>query len=474
MRFLPTIFLVFLSLSNIFPQSGRIGPTQSASTNSAAAETSDLTSEQMYTEASLYARNKYAEYEQKKIAYNKTLHEKTQRDQKQLAAKYAAVLAARENLTADDVYFLGMLYQVSGNAEKADETMRKYLALEKTDAERAQTARSVLVIIAAERKNFEEAEKTLDQYLRNDPVKLRERAKMETDLAKSYEEANSLEKAAKHAEEAYRAAKALFQDSTSRARGLNELLETGMTVFDIYQKNGKIELADKTLEDLRKTAVFVESNGIYYSVIDNQIKFMIETGRKAVAMQYYQTALKQVETDFTNKSLQDDVLRRLKKREKHYKLLGDQAPEFVDVDKTFPGQNKTLAALRGKVVLLDFWATWCVPCLEVFPYLIGWQQAYQKDGLVILGLTRYYGEVRGMRADNDSEIEYLQNFRKSQNLPYDFVVSKNTTNQINYGATSIPTTVLIDRKGVIRYIESGTNRDEEIQAMIEKLLAEKP
>jgi peroxiredoxin len=67
----------------------------------------------------------------------------------------------------------------------------------------------------------------------------------------------------------------------------------------------------------------------------------------------------------------------------------------------------------------------------------------------------------------------LKNFRRSQNLSYDFVVSKNTTNQINYGATSIPTTVLIDRKGVVRYIEAGANREEEIGALIEKLLQEK-
>ena len=474
MRYFLTIFLiVLLSVVTIFAQSGRVGPRQTTPPSPVEAETSDLTSERMYAEANLYARNQYAEYEKKKIAYNKTLHEKTLRDQKQLAAKYAALLADRQNLSDDDLYYLGMLNWVAGNAENAGEVMRKYLALENPNAEKAQTARSVLVVVAAERRNFEEAEKYLNEYLKTEPVKLRERAKMETELAKNYREASVLDKAAKHAEEAFRAAKALFQEASSRARGLSELLETGMLVFEIYRQNGKIEQADSALDDLRKTAVFVESSNIYYASVDALVKFMIETGRKPAALQFYQTALKQVETDFQNKALQADVARSLRKREKHYKLLGDTAPELTDVDKWFPGQPRTLSDLRGKVVLLDFWATWCVPCLEVFPHLIGWQQTYRKDGLEILGLTRYYGEVRGVRADNAGEIEYLQNFRKAQKLPYDFVVSKNTTNQIIYGATSIPTTVLIDRKGVVRYIESGANREEEIQALIEKLLAEK-
>ncbi len=474
MNYFLTVFLfVLLSALNISAQSGRVGPKQTAPPSQVEAETGDLTAEEMFTEANLFARNQYAEYEQKKVPYSQLLHEKTQREQKQLAAKYSVLLAARENPSGDDIYYLGMLNQVAGNSENAGEVMRKYLALEKPDAEKAQTARSVLVVVAAERKNFEEAGKYLTEYLKNSPIKLRERAKMESDLANNYKEAGFLDKAAKHAEEAYRASKALFQDSSSRARGLNELLETGMLVFEIYEQNGKVEQADNILNDLRKTAVFVESNGIYYAAADSQIKFMIETGRKPAALQFYQETLKQVQTDFLNKPLQGDILRNLKKREKHYKLLGDSAPELTDVDQWFPGQPRTLAGMRGKVVLLDFWATWCVPCLEVFPHLIGWQQTFQKDGLEILGLTRYYGEIRGIKADNPNEIEFLQNFRKAQNLPYDFVVSKNTTNQINYGATSIPTTVLIDRKGVVRYIESGANRDEEIQAMIEKLLTER-
>jgi thiol-disulfide isomerase/thioredoxin len=173
--------------------------------------------------------------------------------------------------------------------------------------------------------------------------------------------------------------------------------------------------------------------------------------------------------------LQQDIVQRLKRREKHYKLLGETAPELADIDRWLSGQPQTLANMRGKVVLLDFWATWCVPCIDAFPSLIEWHQTFQKDGLEILGITKYYGQAEGFTVDNAAEIDFLNRFKKANRLPYNFVVAKESTSQNLYGVIGIPTAVLIDRKGVIRFIETGSseNREEEIRAEIIKLLAEK-
>jgi thiol-disulfide isomerase/thioredoxin len=165
----------------------------------------------------------------------------------------------------------------------------------------------------------------------------------------------------------------------------------------------------------------------------------------------------------------------LKKREKHYKILLEPAPELLSVDAWFPGESRNLQALRGKVVLLDFWATWCTPCFEAFPALSEWHQDLGPEGLVVLGITRYYGQAEGFKVDNPNEIDFLKRFKAKQRLGYDFVVLNDQQTQMAYGATALPTTVLIDRKGKIRYIEAGTStsRIEDLRQMILKVLAEK-
>ena len=107
--------------------------------------------------------------------------------------------------------------------------------------------------------------------------------------------------------------------------------------------------------------------------------------------------------------------------------------------------------------------------------LAEWHRDLGADGLVILGVTRYYGHADGFDVDAVNEIAFLKSFKIKQDLPYDFVVTKDQALQQAYAATGLPTAVLIDRKGVIRYIESGTNptRIEEMRDMVLKLLAEK-
>ncbi len=473
MRYFLIINLVILILVNsLLAQSARVKPELTAQAVSTVSD--ELSAEQMYSEANDYAKLKFAEFNEKKIKFNETLRLQTLQEQKQLSAKYASVLATRQNLAGQDLYFLGMLHWIAENKDGAFEKLKLFLDGKNLPDDKAQMARGVVTIVASHKKNFELAEKYLADYLTNQPLKPREQSQMENELAAAYLEAKNFADAARHAEAAYSIVKANYSETT-RDRSLAEILDRGRNLFDIYSQSGARAKADATLANLAGTAAALKSNGIYYFAVDTNIKYLIETGRKPQALVMSDNMKAQIEKDFTDLSLRSDLTNRFKRREKHYKLLGDPAPELVEINTFLPvDAARTLAALRGKVILMDFWATWCGPCFETFPYLSLMHQNLKKDGLEILGMTRFYGNGEGVEMDEKTEIEFLQRFKVKQRLPYSFVVSQNNTNQILYGAGTLPTAVIIDRRGIIRYIESGSNsnRGEEIQTLVEKLLAE--
>ena len=468
------LLLILFAASSAFSQSGRAAPNLSDQPDTSVAET-PLTVKQMFDEANDYLRVKAAEYGAKKVPFRDKLFDQAKLEQRQLAAKYAAVAAQRKDLAGDDVYYVGMLHWIAENLDGTAESLRKFIALENAEPVRRQTARSILVVVLAKQKKLGDAESLLAEYLKTEPSKLAERAKMEGELAKAYQAQKDFVRMAPHADEDLKVAKLLLNDPSSRSRSLDVIFDAGLLVFEAYRELGNQKNAEAALEDLRVVAASTSSTDLYYYAVDQRIKYLIETGRKPQAQEYYLTSLIKAEKAFDAAALRTDVISRLKKREKHYRILGEAAPELPMIDQWFPGTQKTFADLKGKVILLDFWATWCGPCYETFPLLREWHQDFSRDGLVILGVTKYYGRVNGLPATVPEEIEDLKRFREVEKLPYDFVVAKDASSQLLYGGTALPTTVLIDRKGVIRYIESGTSavRLAQIREILLKLLAEK-
>jgi thiol-disulfide isomerase/thioredoxin len=238
---------------------------------------------------------------------------------------------------------------------------------------------------------------------------------------------------------------------------------------------GQQEKAEATLDDLRFLGSSKSSTSLYYYAVDQKIRYLIDTGRKEKALQLYNATIASVATTFPDKNKQTDLLQRLKDRQKAYALLGAAAPEFfVQTELWFPGQQRKVGDFKGKVVMLDFWATWCGPCIEAIPELKELQDDFGSKGFEILGLTRYYGESYGLPADRTAELAQVRSFREKHGIPWDIVVADSQEVQIAYGAMLLPTTVLIDRKGIVRYVASGTNgqRKAEVRQMIEKLVSE--
>ncbi len=472
MRYL-ALPLIFFICTATFGQSRRVAPASAQAAVDSAV--SDIPVKQLFDEVNGYIRAKAAEFDAKKIQFSDRLFTRTKLEQRQMAAKYAATAALRKNPSADDQYYLGMLHWIAENWDGTLNSLGKFIASDSPDNVRRQSARSVSVVVLAKKKKLAEAESMFAEYLKSQPTKLTEKSRMGGELAKAYQEQKDFKNMAPHAETGYNAAKGLLKDATSRARGLDEILDAGMLLYEAHRDGGDQKKADESLDDMRLTAAEVEAPSLYYYAVDQKIKYLIDTGRKSSAMEYYLVSLIDAGKDFKLKTSSSDVIARLKKREKHYKLLGETAPELLAVDQWFPGSLKDMAAYKGKVVLLDFWATWCMPCFEAFPSLIEWQRDYKSEGFEILGVTRYYGTVNGAPADIPSETAFLKQFRERERLSYDFVVMRDQSTQNLYGATALPTAVLIDRKGVVRYIEAGTSsaRIGQMHEMLLKVLAEK-
>ncbi|PYS86484.1 MAG: hypothetical protein DMF62_15775 [Acidobacteria bacterium] len=468
------IFICLLALSpEIAAQSGR-AVIQNSQTSPPEAS-SEPTVKKLFDEANAYNRTKFAEFETKKIKYSEALEKQTDREKKQLAAKYASQVRARKQLKGDDIYYLGLLDWIAENLEGTVESLRKYIADASSSGDKIQTSRSLITFVEAKRGGVLQAVESWNEYQKNEPKKLAEISRMASEIAKAYIKAKDLEKAMPFAVEAYRASKTSSADPATRIRSLDEMVDTGMLVFEIAASRDKIAEAETILTDMQDSAAKFGSPSFFFYASDKLITYQIETGRKALAMETYLTALMKAGRDLPLKGQQTDAIDRLKRREKQYKLMLEPAIEFVSVDKWFPGEKKALESLKGKVVVLDFWATWCAPCFEAFPLLADWSRDYAADGLVVLGMTRYYGNQEGFAVDHPSEIEFLNRLREKQKLPYDFVVFDDQQTQMAYAATALPTAVIIDRKGKIRYIESGTSttRLEDMRQMIIKLLAEK-
>ena len=472
MKFFVFINLIFLSVC-VAAQSGRTAPQGSQAPAGSVPPTTNV--KQLFDEANAYTKNKFAEFEAKKIKYSEALEKQTDREKKQLAAKFATQTRSRTDLKGDDLFYLGLLHWIAENLDGTAESLMKYIADPTAAPEKVQTSRSIIAVVNAKRSGLSQAVETWNEYQKNEPKKLTEVSRMANEIAKAYIAAKDLAKALPFANEAYKAAKTLSADAGTRFRSLDEMVDAGMLVFEINRDQNKQVEAEAILTDMQDSAAKFGSPSFFFYASDKLITYQIESGRKPLAMETYLTALLKAGRDLVLKGHQTDAIDRLKRRERQYKLLMEPALEFVSVDKWFPGEPRTLQSLKGKVVLLDFWATWCTPCFEAFPHLADWSRDYSQDGLVVLGMTRYYGNQEGLTVDHPSEIDYLARFREKQKLPYPFVVFDDQRTQMAYAATGLPTAVIIDRTGKIRYIESGTSttRLEDMRQMILKLLAEK-
>jgi peroxiredoxin len=117
--------------------------------------------------------------------------------------------------------------------------------------------------------------------------------------------------------------------------------------------------------------------------------------------------------------------------------VGKPAPDFALTD--MDGKKVTLSGYKGKVIVLNFWATFCGPCKEEMPSLNNLFLSFKKDGLIVLAIST-----------DDSE-KPVQSFIRAKAIAFPVLIDKDQQVFFDrYGILGLPTTFIIDRDGIIR------------------------
>lgn len=123
-------------------------------------------------------------------------------------------------------------------------------------------------------------------------------------------------------------------------------------------------------------------------------------------------------------------------------IIGSPAPDFTLID--LDGNKVSLSDYRKKVVLIDFWATWCLPCKESIPFIEGLYRRYKDKGFMVIGVSF------------DEDIEIVRRFKNRFDMTYPVIMGEDRIKNI-YGLIGLPEMFILDRDGILRYHHLGFN-----------------
>src|SRR5579871_2109244 len=246
------------------------------------------------------------------------------------------------------------------------------------------------------------------------------------------------------------------------ARG--ELTGSNYDAADQYAKNAYSlatrELAGRSVDVNENLATALGA------AIEVHAQVLAEHGNKAAAAQYLKAQL--LKYDSTS------IGERIQKNLNLLTLQGSPAPALVEA-RYIGAKPPTLASLRGKPVLMYFWAHWCVDCKAEVPILARLKSEYASKGLTLIGPTQLYGSIaQGQDAPPAAEMQYIEQVRDKYYADLrDVPVPVSAANFRRYGASTTPTLVLIDRSGRVAMYHPGRMTYDELRAKIEEVVSGK-
>ena len=140
-------------------------------------------------------------------------------------------------------------------------------------------------------------------------------------------------------------------------------------------------------------------------------------------------------------------------------LVGKQAPDFTL--PTLNGAEVSLSQFRGQPVLINFWATWCLPCREEMPELVRSYESHKAEGLIILGLNLTYSD----------SLPDVASFASEFNITFPILLDKDgAVDKLLYQIPGVPTSIFVNRDGTIERIQVGVMTGKQIKQYIAEII----
>ncbi|MEZ5352849.1 MAG: TlpA disulfide reductase family protein [Bryobacteraceae bacterium] len=175
--------------------------------------------------------------------------------------------------------------------------------------------------------------------------------------------------------------------------------------------------------------------------------------------------------------LQGEVMRwyatsiraRTQKNLHQLSLEGKPAPR-LEMAQYLGEKPRTFAQLKGKPVILFFWAHWCSDCKLQGPVLERLQREFGPKGLVVVGPTRHYGYIGSEDVSPEQELRFIERIRTERYGTLQMACPVSVENFMAYGSSSSPTLVVIDKAGIVRLYHPGRMTYEELLPVIRRVM----